>query len=500
MLHHGVSLDLQGAAFFGAQKPLIYGDMRWRLNPAVRSGLNFASNCFCSLQTIYPSCWSTLQMTASRCSLGSIAKIFQVTIILLLVLFYISYQPRQISGQDYDSARDDLYEDESSATLGGHCPQFNYLRAHPYGTDPMDPNPMMYITSLTEVQPLNWDWMPVGSQFFAESCPNLQPWMRCHYTKEATPYAINRSHALLFHVRHMVKDQKARKTFKGLPTIRHPHQKWVFYEPECPTNTWNYANRKASYWKMFNLTATFTMDSNIPVQFHQRTCRPIPDWKPSGINYAGNKSLAAWFVSHCTCSSKRELYVAEMMKYMPVDIYGDCGNSNACNRHTTKHADACMVNLLTKKYKFYLSFENAFCSHYVTEKFHRMIAMVDVVPVVMGAADYVNILPAGSYINVRDFNSPKALAEFLLKLDKDDQLYNQYIERKKSYNCEPPLPFGCSLCEYLHNHRYETQMVYDAASFWSVENRCTDPRYFFKGIADEIIPRINYTIDPSLFL
>ncbi|ELU05287.1 hypothetical protein CAPTEDRAFT_81669, partial [Capitella teleta] len=82
---------------------------------------------------------------------------------------------------------------------------------------------------------------------------------------------------------------------------------------------------------------------------------------------------------------------------------------------------------LNSKYKFYLSFENAFCSHYVTEKFHRIIAMVDVVPVVMGAADYVNILPEGSYIDIRDFKSPQELAKYLLVLDKNDTLYNQYI-------------------------------------------------------------------------
>ena len=30
----------------------------------------------------------------------------------------------------------------------------------------------------------------------------------------------------------------------------------------------------------------------------------------------------AWLVSHCTTSSKREEYVAEMRKYIDVDIYG----------------------------------------------------------------------------------------------------------------------------------------------------------------------------------
>ena len=38
-------------------------------------------------------------------------------------------------------------------------------------------------------------------------------------------------------------------------------------------------------------------------------------------------------------------------------------------------------------YKFYLSFENSFCTGYVTEKFYKALEL-DIIPVVMGGADY----------------------------------------------------------------------------------------------------------------
>lgn len=54
----------------------------------------------------------------------------------------------------------------------------------------------------------------------------------------------------------------------------------------------------------------------------------------------------------------------------------------------------------------------------------------DVIPVVMGAApeDYERAAPPHSFIHVDDFESPKELAEYLHKLDKDDELYNQYFQ------------------------------------------------------------------------
>ena len=56
----------------------------------------------------------------------------------------------------------------------------------------------------------------------------------------------------------------------------------------------------------------------------------------------------------------------------------------------------------------------------------------DVVPIVMGARpeDYAISAPYKSYIHVDDFEGPKELAEYLHKLDQDDQLYNEYFKWK----------------------------------------------------------------------
>ncbi len=47
----------------------------------------------------------------------------------------------------------------------------------------------------------------------------------------------------------------------------------------------------------------------------------------------------------------------------------------------------------------------------------------------MGARpeDYAISAPYKSYIHVDDFDSPKELADYLHKLDQDDDLYNEYF-------------------------------------------------------------------------
>ena len=63
-------------------------------------------------------------------------------------------------------------------------------------------------------------------------------------------------------------------------------------------------------------------------------------------------------------------------------------------------------------HRFYLAFENSMCDDYVTEKLFEQMAATELplVPVVMGGADYADIVPERSVIDVRDFGGPADLA------------------------------------------------------------------------------------------
>ena len=59
--------------------------------------------------------------------------------------------------------------------------------------------------------------------------------------------------------------------------------------------------------------------------------------------------------------SRREEYVKELQRYIPVDVFGDCGSL-----HCKRGSPACAARMA--HYKFYLAFENSLCTDYVTEK------------------------------------------------------------------------------------------------------------------------------------
>ena len=165
------------------------------------------------------------------------------------------------------------------------------------------------------------------------------------------------------------------------------------------------------------------------------------------------------------------------MKYIPIDVYGSCG-SLSCPRDQTKQCE----QMIEKKYKFYLAFENSLCQEYVTEKLWSTMKM-NVVPVVMGIANYSSILPPHSYIDVRDFKTVSDLAEFLKLLDKHNDLYNAYFLWKRYYDVfdwHMGTRFACSLCEYMNRSDGNTKTYHSISAFWNKNKQCLSLDQFYK--------------------
>ncbi|ELU01962.1 hypothetical protein CAPTEDRAFT_143979 [Capitella teleta] len=295
----------------------------------------------------------------------------------------------------------------------------------------------------------------------------------CEYTTDRT--RLLEADAVLFRARLLSK--------KDLPRKRLPHQKYIVFENEPPHKTWLYVNL-TDYNSYFNLTATIAWDSDIPVNSHRRY---IPDWDKfaalSRVNFTAKKRHdvpVAWFVSTCPTQSKREVYVKEMQRYIRVDVYGDCGTKKCVSKEVSGFStDTCVWNLLdgSGSYKFYLAFENSLCEDYVTEKLWKVMKP-NVVPIVMGAVDYGAILPTGSYIDVRDFHSPRHLAWYLNYLNRNPEAYNNYLRHKGSLKLSRKfMPRECIFCKRLHELNGQTSIVYGLDAFWS-SRRCIEPEVF----------------------
>ena len=85
---------------------------------------------------------------------------------------------------------------------------------------------------------------------------------------------------------------------------------------------------------------------------------------------------------------------------------------------------------LMSEYKFSFAWENTNCEDYATEKLSHVF-QAGGLPIVDGPDDYSAFVPNNhSVIHVSDFAGPKALADYLRRLENDQALYESYFTYK----------------------------------------------------------------------
>ena len=265
-----------------------------------------------------------------------------------------------------------------------------------------------------------------------------------------------------------------------VPAFRPPGQIWVFKEVETPVhNTLQNVNLDA-YAGLFNVSMTYSSQSDVTIPYGKCTLKTSSSLQDANVETvtANKTELVAWIASNCIPRSQRQKYVSELQKYIPVHTYGKCGH-RSCFSHKK---DMCN-RLLREKYKFYLAFENALCDEYLTEKFWKCLEL-NVVPVVYGLATYDRFAPEHSFIDVRDFASPKDLADYLWLLHNNDTLYREYFEWKKTHDChnQGMEAMPCSLCRVLHEKKQAKRTLgpIDITKAWgsNTDTQCMDVETF----------------------
>ena len=184
-----------------------------------------------------------------------------------------------------------------------------------------------------------------------------------------------------------------------------------------------------------------------------------------------------WMASNCRARSGRDRYVKELRKYIDVDVYGKCGTFK-CGDNRDRQSNC--YSQLQKNYKFYLSFENAECKDYVTEKLANILPL-DLIPIVLGGTNYSRDSPPHSVINVYDFRSPRQLAAYITQLDSNMEKYLEYFKWKLEYKVlsgEMATPKSyCKLCEILHDRKFpKTKVVEDMGTFWPPADKVCLPK------------------------
>ncbi|XP_067657669.1 alpha-(1,3)-fucosyltransferase C-like isoform X2 [Haliotis asinina] len=267
---------------------------------------------------------------------------------------------------------------------------------------------------------------------------------------------VGEADALLFH---------AGSTFnfwRGItwPTVRLPHQVWIMYNVEPPPRTpLNFQNLAG----LFNWTAWYRFDSDVPVTYGglvKYDSDMLNKYSKTSRNFSAERPrLAGWMSSNCYDYSRRLVVINKIKHHLPLETYGKCG---------VRRCPETICRDTISVYKFFFAIENCLCKDYVSEKFWEALRRQQV-PVVLGGADYQKFAPPHSFINIADFPDMKSLGDYLLKLEKDEQAYNKYLEWTKSYDVYGELEarrlFWCDLCEALHDKSRPAQ-VYDNLDGW----------------------------------
>ena len=116
-----------------------------------------------------------------------------------------------------------------------------------------------------------------------------------------------------------------------------------------------------------------------------------------------------------------------------------------------------MYKEMLRPYKFYLSFENALCEDYITEKFFTTLMTEEAIPIALGGVgldDYKKAAPPMSYIHVNEYSSVLELAQRLEYLSQNETAYKQYFWWTEHYRVssvwEHYVSAQCDLCEKMN--------------------------------------------------
>ena len=231
---------------------------------------------------------------------------------------------------------------------------------------------------------------------------------------------------------------------------------WILMTLENPVYTPQLTN--ATFMSKFNLLTSYRLDYDFPQPFFPlpKLTLPLPAGEKDGLIMA----------AFSNCEPVRTEYMRQLMDFVQVDSYGAClkNRDDLVGIYGTGHGKDFkqLKTELAKRYKFTLVFFNQDCDYFVDDQLAHALDAGSV-PVVMSTDKLDEFLPGNlrhSVIKVRDFKSPKHLADYLKFLDMNEIEYKKYLEWKwkgignitgttiGAY-WKPKYPLYCQMCVAL---------------------------------------------------
>ncbi len=208
---------------------------------------------------------------------------------------------------------------------------------------------------------------------------------------------------------------------------KRPGQIWVAWSIESEAN---YPKlRDPAFMTRFDLTMTYRRDADVIcgyVSFYssadnlKRTLLAPPLPKDS-------KRPVAMFISSRIDQSGRCAYARDLARHIPIDSYGRFLRNKRLRNDSWRPSKLETI----AHYPFTIAFENSIADDYVTEKFFDPL-VAGSVPIYLGARNVAELAPGERcYLDVRDFASPRALADHLRALLDDPVAYEELLAWKR---------------------------------------------------------------------
>jgi hypothetical protein len=141
--------------------------------------------------------------------------------------------------------------------------------------------------------------------------------------------------------------------------------------------------------------------------------------------------------------AERNNFFKELSKYKKIDAPGRCMNNmppiNYNSPKESRISATCVTDKLNfiKNYKFTIAFENSSRSGYISEKLtHPML--VNSIPIYFGHRDVNKEFNTRSFLNYHDFKDMKEFIKYIIKVDKDDKLYEKILKEQWYKDNKPP--------------------------------------------------------------
>lgn len=173
----------------------------------------------------------------------------------------------------------------------------------------------------------------------------------------------------------------------------------------------------------FDLMMSYRQDADVVYPFYRHEYVELLSQKVSTDHKQNKCCMSASGRMH---SGGRLQYLKELQKHTGINLYGMFSNS----KHLQSNREIDDRPNIFREYKFVISFEDAIDTDYVTEKFFDPL-IAGSVPVYFGAPNIDDFAPGdNSFVNIRNYKNPKALAQFINSCYEDEQLYAQFFEWK----------------------------------------------------------------------